>query len=84
MPQLSSAVALRLQIGARYVISVLESARGELMDEVFGIFDQVASMSAKLNAFFANGLSQPDEAKDAAVAADNVGTDTRKIADVNE
>tara|TARA_A100001011_G_scaffold385744_2_gene460298 strand:+ start:10470 stop:12173 length:1704 start_codon:yes stop_codon:yes gene_type:complete len=74
----------KLQIGARYVINVLESARGELMDEVFGIFDQVAQMSAKLNAFFANGLSQPDEAKDAAVAADNVGTDTRKIADVNE
>lgn len=74
----------KLQIGAKYVAKVLESARGELMDEVFGIFDQVAEMSNRLNAFFANGLSEPDQAQGAAQAADNVGTDTRKIADVDE
>jgi len=73
-----------LQIGAKYVVQVLESARGELMDEVFGIFDQVAEMSNRLNSFFSNGLSEPDQAKDAATAADNVGTDTRKIADLDE
>jgi len=74
----------KLEIGARHVMRVLESARGELMDEVFGIFDQVAAMSAKLNSFFANGLAETDEAKVAAAAADKVGTDTRKIADVDE
>jgi hypothetical protein len=74
----------KLEIGARSVIKVLESARGALMDEVFGIFDQVAEMSNRLNAFFANGLSEPAEAKGAAKAADSVGTDTRKIADVDE
>jgi len=74
----------KLEIGASKVMKVLESARGELMDEVFGIFDQVAEMSNKLNSFFANGLTEPDQAEDAAVAADNVGTDTRKIADVDE
>jgi len=74
----------RLEIGAAAVMRVLESARGELMDEVFGIFDQVSAMSDSLNAFFANGLSEPDEAKVAATAADKVGTDTRKIADVDE
>lgn len=74
----------KLQIGAKYVVDVLESARGELMDEVFGIFDQVAEMSNRLNAFFANGLAEPDQAQGAAQAADNVGADTRKIADVDE
>jgi hypothetical protein len=74
----------KLEIGASKVMRVLESARGELMDEVFGIFDQVAEMSHRLNSFFANGLNEPDEAKVAAQAADNVGTDTRKIADVDE
>ena len=74
----------KLEIGANKVMKVLESARGELMDEVFGIFDQVAEMSNKLNSFFANGLTEPDQAEDAATAADNVGTDTRKIADVDE
>ena len=54
------------------------------MDEVFGIFDQVAEMSNRLNSFFANGLREPEQAKGAATAADNVGTDTRKIADVDE
>ena len=74
----------KLQIGAKYVVNVLESARGELMDEVFGIFDQVAEMSNRLNSFFANGLAEPDQAQGAAQAADNVGADTRKIADVDE
>jgi len=74
----------KLEIGAQAVMRVLESARGALMDEVFGIFDQVAEMSNKLNAFFANGLAEPDQAQGAATAADNVGTQTRKVADVNE
>ena len=74
----------KLQIGAKYVVDVLESARGELMDEVFGIFDQVAEMSNKLNAFFANGLQEPQQADDAATAADTVGTDTRKVAGIDK
>jgi hypothetical protein len=74
----------KLEIGARQVMKVLESARGELMDEVFGIFDQVAQMSNRLNSFFANGLKEDDEAKMAAQSADKVGTDTRKVAGVKE
>jgi len=73
-----------LEIGAAAVMRVLESARGDLMDEVFGIFDQVAEMSNKLNAFFANGLQQPQQADDAAQAADTVGTDTRKVAGIDK
>ena len=74
----------KLEIGANKVMKVLESARGELMDEVFGIFDQVAEMSNKLNAFFANGLQEPQHADDAATAADTVGTDTRKVAGIDK
>ena len=74
----------QLDIGAAAVMRVLESARGELMDEVFGIFDQVSMMSDKLNAFFANGLQQPEQAKSAAQAADTVGTDTRKVAGIDK
>jgi hypothetical protein len=74
----------KLDIGASAVMRVLESARGELMDEVFGIFDQVSAMSDSLNAFFANGLQEPQQAKAAAKSADDVGTDTRKIAGIDK
>jgi hypothetical protein len=74
----------KLEIGAAAVMRVLESARGELMDEVFGIFDQVSAMSDSLNAFFANGLQEPQQASQAAHSADAVGTDTRKIAGIDE
>jgi len=73
-----------LLIGAKYVIQVLESARGELMDQVFGIFDQLSYMSAKLNSFFAHGLEEPREAGEAAQAADVVGTSTRKVAGIDK
>ena len=74
----------KLEIGAAAVIRVLESARGELMDEVFGIFDQVSAMSDSLNAFFANGLQEPEQARVAAKSADDVGADTRKIAGIDK
>ena len=74
----------KLDIGAAAVMRVLESARGELMDEVFGIFDQVSAMSDSLNAFFANGLQEPQQASQAAHSADAVGTDTRKIAGIDK
>lgn len=74
----------KLEIGAAAVMRVLESARGELMDEVFGIFDQVSAMSDSLNAFFANGLNEPQQATQAAQSADAVGTDTRKIAGIDK
>jgi hypothetical protein len=74
----------KLDIGAKAVMKVLESARGELMDEVFGIFDQVSAMSDSLNSFFANGLQEPKQAKAAAQSADDVGTDTRKIAGIDK
>jgi len=73
-----------LLIGAKYVIQVLESARGELMDQVFGIFDQLSYMSAKLNSFFAHGLEEPREAGEAAQAADVVGISTRKVAGIDK
>ena len=74
----------QLEIGGAAVMRVLESARGELMDEVFGIFDQVSAMSDSLNAFFANGLQEPQQATQAAQSADAVGTDTRKIAGIDK
>ena len=74
----------KLEIGGAAVMRVLESARGELMDEVFGIFDQVSAMSDSLNAFFANGLQEPQQASQAAQSADAVGTDTRKIAGIDK
>ena len=73
-----------LDIGSKAVLRVLESARGQLMDEVFGIFDQMAQMSAKLNSFFAHGLEEPKEAGDAAAAADIVGSSTRKVAGIDK
>jgi hypothetical protein len=69
-----------LDIGAKTVMKVLEGARGQIMDEVFAIFDQVAIMSQKLNTFFADGLRVKDDADAAADAADAVGTGTRHIA----
>ena len=74
----------QLQIGAKYVVQVLESARGELMDEVFGIFDQMSRMSAKLNSFFANGLRAPQEAEAGAEAGEAAAEKARHVAGVTE
>jgi hypothetical protein len=70
----------RLQIGAKYVVQILESARGQLMDEVFSIFDQMSKMSAKLNSFFAHGLERPEEAKAGAEAGETAAEKARKVA----
>jgi len=73
-----------LQIGAKYVVQVLETARGELIDEVFGIFDEMAKMSAKLNSFFANGLRAPEEAEAGAEAGEAAAEKARHVAGVDE
>ena len=70
-----------LEIGGRVVMRVLESARGELMDMVFDIFNQMALMSEKLNAFFAHGLKEPEEAKAGATAAETAAEKARKMAE---
>jgi len=69
-----------LEIGGRVVMRVLESARGELMDMVFDIFNQMAVMSEKLNAFFAHGLKEPEEAKAGATAAETAASKARQMA----
>ena len=69
-----------LEIGGRVVMRVLESARGELMDMVFDIFNQMALMSEKLNAFFAHGLREPEEAKAGAQAGETAAAQARQMA----
>ena len=69
-----------LEIGGRVVMRVLESARGELMDMVFDIFNQMAVMSEKLNAFFAHGLKEPEEAKAGAKAGETAASKARQMA----
>jgi hypothetical protein len=70
-----------LEIGGHVVMRVLESARGELMDMVFNIFNQMAVMSEKLNAFFAHGLEDPEEAKAGAQAGETAAAQARKISE---
>tara|TARA_Y100001938_G_scaffold69510_1_gene96397 strand:- start:5840 stop:7546 length:1707 start_codon:yes stop_codon:yes gene_type:complete len=73
-----------LEIGAGAVMKVLETARGELMDEVFGIFEQMTRMSQELNAFFANGLEEPKKAEAGARAGERAAEKARKTAGINE
>ena len=73
-----------LEIGAAAVMKVLETARGELMDEVFSIFEQMTRMSQELNAFFANGLQEPKKAEAGAQAGERAAEKARKTAGINE
>mgnify|MGYP005821489711 CR=1 FL=1 len=73
-----------LQIGAGHVQGLLDKVRSEIMDEVFSIFDNMAAMSDKLNAFFAHGLREEEkgEVKTGAEAGEEAAKTARKVAGV--
>ena len=71
-----------IEIGARHIQKLLDSVRGEIMDEVFSIFDNMAKMSDQLNSFFANGLKEPQEAKTGAEAGEKAAEKAKKVAGV--
>ena len=58
----------RIDIGAVNVQRMLAHARGNIMEVVFRIFDQMSEMSEKLNDFFANGLKEKPKAQQAVAA----------------
>jgi len=69
-----------LSIGAPRVQELLESVRSDIMDEVFSIFDNMATMSDKLNSFFANGLKEKTEAISGAEAGEEAAKTAKKVA----
>ena len=72
-----------LPIGAPHVQGMLDKIQDEVMQEVFAIFDEMATMSEKLNSYFANGLREESkEAEQGAEAGEAAAEKARKVATV--
>ena len=72
-----------LPIGAKHVQGMLDKIQDEVMQEVFAIFDEMATMSEKLNSYFANGLKEESkEAEVGATAGEEAAKKARKVAAV--
>ena len=69
-----------LPIGAVHVQEMLDKIQDEVMQEVFAIFDEMATMSEKLNSYFANGLKAPEEARKGAEKGEAAAEKARKVA----
>jgi len=69
-----------LPIGATHVQGMLDKIQDEVMQEVFAIFDEMATMSEKLNSYFANGLKKPEEARKGAEKGEAAAEKARKVA----
>jgi len=69
-----------LPIGAKHVQGMLDKIQDEVMQEVFAIFDEMATMSEKLNSYFANGLKKPEEARKGAEKGEAAAEKARKVA----
>jgi hypothetical protein len=62
---------------------MLDKIQDEVMQEVFAIFDEMATMSEKLNSYFANGLKEESkEAEQGAEAGEAAAEKARKVATV--
>ena len=68
-----------LEIGASRIVPILEQARGELNDQVFGIFKNLKTLSTEINAYFASGLQDEKAGAEASQASKNIATSTEEI-----
>ena len=68
----------QIQIGAKWILPMIERFRDELNDEVYSIFTSLKLLSSSLNEYFATGLKDGDKAGEAIAAADNIEQKTVK------
>ena len=68
-----------LEIGASRIVPILEEARGELNDQVFGIFKNLKTLSTEINAYFASGLQDEKAGKQASQASKDIATSTEEV-----
>jgi hypothetical protein len=68
-----------LEIGASRIVPILEEARGELNDQVFGIFSNLKILSTQINAYFASGLQDEKAGATASQASKDIATDTEEV-----
>jgi len=68
-----------LEIGASRIVPILEQARGELNDQVFGIFKNLKTLSTQINAFFASGLQDEKAGEEASQASKDIATSTEEV-----
>jgi len=70
-----------LEIGASRIVPILNQARGELNDQVFGIFKNLKTLSTQINAYFASGLKDAKAGAEASRASKDIATSTEEVVD---
>jgi len=78
---LGKGLIAELPIGAPHVQALLDKVQETVMQEVFAIFDEMQTMSEKLNSYFANGLQEKSkEAEQGAAAGETAAGRARAVA----
>ncbi len=73
-----------LEIGASRIVPILEEARGDLNDQVFGIFSNLKILSTQINAYFASGLQDEKAGAAASQASKDIATDTEEVVSTSD
>ncbi len=71
-----------INIGSSHIENVLARCQSILDESIFSIFTSLKDLTDNLNSYFANGLADDSKASNAIVAADNIETRTKEVADV--
>jgi hypothetical protein len=79
-PEGQSTVFLQeIKIGAKYVVGMLEKAKGEIDNSVFEIISNVALLKGSLDKYFAGGLKDDTKAQDAIDTSQEIEGKTEEI-----
>ena len=69
----------QINIGASQIAPILEQARGELNDQVYGIFRNLKTLSTEINAYFASGLQDAKAGAEASRASKDIASTTEEV-----
>ena len=69
----------QINIGASQITPILEQARGELNDQVYGIFKNLKTLSTEINAYFASGLQDAKAGAEASRASKDIAKSTEEV-----
>jgi hypothetical protein len=69
----------QINIGASQIAPILEQARGELNDQVYGIFKNLKTLSTEINAYFASGLQDAKAGSEASRASKDIAKSTEEV-----
>ena len=73
-----------IKVGAEFIETMLNQVRDILNEQIFEIFTSLKDLSESLNSYFASGLKDDTDAKDAIGDAENIQSKTEEVRQVEK